>query len=123
MRQADDDALEHLSHYVTEPIARALETTQADVAARVWRAQAMRIVIAGKSKYYAAALANFASARRCFESAGLAAEWQETVRQVRADHHRKGSLMPGFERLVAGSAASDEPSFLDRAKARWSGRR
>lgn len=123
VRQADDDVLEHRSHYVTEPIARALETTQADVAARVWRAQAMRIVIAGKSKYYAAALANFASARRCFECAGLAAEWQETVRQVRAEHHRKGSLMPGFERLVAGSAASDEPSFLDRAKARWSGRR
>jgi len=41
------------------------------------------------------------------------------VRQVRADHYRKRSFMLGFERLVEGVGPSDEPSFLDRAKARW----
>jgi hypothetical protein len=44
------------------------------------------------------------------------------VTQVRADHHRKSGFMPGFERLVAGAGPSDEPSFLTRAKARWSER-
>ena len=34
----------------------------------------------------------------------------------------KSSFMPGFERLVAGTGPSDEPSFLDRAKAQWSAR-
>ena len=42
-----------------------------------------------------------------------------SVRQVRADHYRKSSFRPGFERLVEGVGPSDEPSFLDRAKARW----
>lgn len=122
VRAADDDALESLSHYTTEPVARQLEATEAGIAARLWRAQAMRIVNAGKSKYYTAALDNLASARHCFESAGLAAEWQETVRRIRAEHGRKSGFMPGFERLVAGTAPSDAPSFLARAKARWSGR-
>ena len=52
----------------------------------------------------------------------LSAEWSKTICQVRADHQRKSSFMPGFERLVAGAMPSDEPSFLDRAKARWSAR-
>ena len=42
-----------------------------------------------------------------------------TVGQVRADHCRKSSFMPGFERLVEGMPPNDEPSFIDRAKARW----
>ena len=58
-------------------------------------------------------------AKRCFERAGLEGEWSKTVRQVRADHHRKSSFMPGFERLVEGVGPDDEPALLDRAKARW----
>ncbi|MDN5850779.1 MAG: hypothetical protein L0H63_14260, partial [Nitrococcus sp.] len=69
-----------------------------------------RIVNAKKSKYYDAALSNFERAKRCFEQAGLDDEWNKTVRQVRADHQRKNSFMPGFERLVAGMATSDNPS-------------
>jgi hypothetical protein len=122
VRQAKDPALEGLSHYATEPVAKKLDKTHPDLAARLWRAQGMRIVNAKKSKYYDAALSNFESAKRCFVCAGLAAEWEKTVGQVRADHHRKTSFMSGFEGLVAGSGPSDEPSFLERAKARWSGR-
>ena len=59
-------------------------------------------------------------AKRCFERAGQQDEWSKTVRQIRADHHRKRSFMPGFERLVDGMGPSDEPSFLELAKARWS---
>jgi tetratricopeptide (TPR) repeat protein len=122
VRQAEDRALVRLSHSVTEPVARKLEKDHPDLAARLWRAQGLRIVNAGKSKYYNAALANFESAKRCYERAGLGAEWETTVNQVRADHGRKSGFMPGFERLAAGVGPSDEPSFLERAKARWGDR-
>lgn len=119
VRRISDRALEGLSHYTTEPAAKKLERPYPDLAARLWRAQGLRIVNAKKSKYYDAALSNFACAKRCFERAGLDAEWQETVRKTRADHQRKSGFMPGFERLVAGSVPGDEPTFLQRAKARW----
>jgi hypothetical protein len=37
-------------------------------------------------------------------------------------HHRKTGFMAGFEEIVAGSGPSEKPSFLERAKARWSAR-
>jgi hypothetical protein len=122
VRHATDNALEGLSHYTTEPVAEKLEKPHPDLAARLWRAQGMRIIDAKKSKYYAAALSNFESAKRCFERAGLDAEWKKTVSQVRVGHHRKSGFMLGFERLAAGIGPSDEPSFLERAKARWNER-
>jgi len=122
VRGTSDEALEQLSHYTTEPAAKKLEKTRADVAARLWRAQGMRIVNAGKSKYYEAALSNFERAKRCYERAGLTAGWEETVRQMRAAHHRKTGFMSGFEALAAGSGPGGQPSFLERAKARWGGR-
>jgi hypothetical protein len=114
-----DKALERVSHYVTEPAAKKLEKIHPDVAARLWCAQGMRIVNAKKSKYYDAALSNFERARRCFERAGLAVEWQRVVNKVRSDHQRKMGFMAGFEEIVAGSGPSQRPSFLQRAKARW----
>ena len=119
VRRTRDVDLEDLSHYTTEPAAKKLEKPHPDLASRLWRAQGLRIVNAKKSKYYDAALSNFERAKRCFERAGLESEWSKTVRQVRADHYRKSSFMPGFEGLVEGVGPSDEPSFLDRAKARW----
>jgi len=120
VRQTKDGDLEDLSHYATEPVAKKFEKPHPDLAARLWRAQGLRIVNAKKSKYYDAALSNFERAKRCFERAGLEGEWSKTVHQVRTDHHRKSRFMPGFERLVEGMGPSDEPSFLERAKARWS---
>jgi hypothetical protein len=122
VRHAKDHTLEGLSHYATEPVAKKIERAHPDLAARLWRAQGIRIVNAGKSKYYDAALSNFERAKHCFERAELSAEWQQTVSQVRADHHRKSGFVSGFERLVAGAGPSDRPSFLEQAKARWSDR-
>jgi hypothetical protein len=82
----------------------------------------MRIVDGGKSKYYDAALSNFERARRCYERAGLDAEWAETVRQMRANHRRKTGFLSQFEALAEGPGRSREPSFLDRAKTRWGAR-
>jgi hypothetical protein len=41
------------------------------------------------------------------------------VSLVRGRHHRKTGFMPGFEAMVEGSGDGVEPSFLERAKARW----
>jgi hypothetical protein len=112
VRGATDQALEHLSHYATEPAAKKLEKADPGLAARLWRAQGMRIVNAAKSKYYDAALSNF-------ERAGLAAEWANTVCHIRASHRRKAGFMSGFEALAAGHGRASRPSFLERAKTRW----
>jgi hypothetical protein len=69
VRRSKDSALEGLSHYATEPVAKKLEKTHPGIAARLWCAQGMRIVNARKSKYYDAALSNFESAKRCLERA------------------------------------------------------
>ena len=49
----------------------------------------------------------------------MEAQWEATVAQVRVDHRRKSGFMSGFENLIAGAAPREEPSFLQRAKARW----
>jgi len=120
LRTARDEELEGISHYATEPVAKKLAKAHPDVAAKVYRALGMRILKAKKSKYYDAALSNFEDARRCYERAGLAATWASLVREVRGEHHRKTGFMTGFEVVVAGSRPSAKPTFLERAKARWS---
>ena len=76
---------------------------------------------AKKSKYYDAALSNFERTNLMFGKAGLAAEWEKTVSDVRTRHHRKCWFMSAFEELVAVSTPREKPSFLERAKARWGG--
>ncbi len=119
LRQTADEALVAVSHCVTEPAAKKLERSHPELAARLWRAQGLRILQSKKSRYYQAALRNFAAARRCYERAGLAGEWQRLVEQVRAEHRRKTGFMPDFEALVGGVGPAHKPSFLDRARARW----
>ena len=82
VRQTKDDDLEDLSHYTTEPVAKKFEKAYPELAARLWRAQGLRIVNAKKSKYYNAALSNFDRAKRCFERAGRKAEGK-TARSTR----------------------------------------
>ena len=60
---------------------------------------------------------------KAVNKAGIAAEWEETVRQVRAGHRRKTGFMSGFETVAAGAGHNEQPSFLERAKVRWGGRR
>lgn len=119
VRRSADDALENVSYYATEPAAKTLEKPHPDAAARLWRALGMRIVNEKKSKYYAAALGNLARAKRCYEKSGLTVDWERLVSEVRAEHRRKTGFMPGFEEIVRGSGRSQQPSFLELAKARW----
>jgi len=59
VRGTTDGTLEQLSHYYSEPAAERLQEIQPGLAARLWRAQGMRIVNAGKSRHYDAALSDF----------------------------------------------------------------
>jgi len=117
--RATNTQLESLSHYVTEPAAERLAKTHPGLAAKVFRALCMRILNAGKSKYYDAALSNLEKAKGCYQSAGLDAQWQAVASEIRRNHHRKSGFMPGFDRIIQGAGPSKEPSFLDRARGRW----
>lgn len=118
-RRASDRELEDLSHYHTEPLAGKLEHSHPDISARVYRALCMRIVNAGKSKYYDVALDNIERAKKNFIEAGLTADWQAVVADVRKRHFRKKGFIAGFEDIVVGAPKHLEPPFLERAKAHW----
>lgn len=117
--RSSDEQLEQVSHYVLEPAATKLEKVDLGAAARLWRAMGARIVGAGKSKYYQAAIRSFERAKRCYAKAGREPEWEHVVSEVRAIHHRKHGFMPGFERVANGTGPEQEPPFFERAKARW----
>ncbi len=119
VRVTADEALEEVSHYATEPAAKKLEKAYPELAARLWRAQGIRIVDAKKSKYYDVALSNFERARDCYVRAGLAGDWEETVRRVCAAHFRKSGFIGEFRELAAGAKRVERPSFLEDAKQRW----
>ena len=103
LHRATDEELEGISRYWTQPLARKLERSHPDISARVYRALCMRIVNAGKSKYYDAALDNIDHAKKCYAKAGLDADWQAVVADVRKRHFRKKGFMAGFENIVSGA--------------------
>lgn len=118
-----DGELEALSHHVAEPTATVLEPDHPLEAARLWRAHGVRILTGRKSQYYGAALDHFARAKQGYTRADRIEDWQDTVERVQNEHRRKSSFMPRFLALAGGDEVNaepkPEPSFLDRAKARW----
>jgi hypothetical protein len=68
---------------------------------------------------YAAAVEYFGRAQRCFAVAGLPDCWDQLVDQVRANHYRKAGFIREFEKVVTGVTPEPEPSFLEKARARW----
>lgn len=115
---ATHEELTAVSHYHTEPAADKLAKRDAAAAAKVYRAMGFRILNAKKSKYYENALANFEKARDLYRKAGLATEWTALVETVRAEHARKYGFMPGFKKVTSDESI-EEPSFAERARARW----
>jgi uncharacterized Zn finger protein len=120
LRKVRDEELEALSYHATEPVANDLEGAHPAVAAKLYRALAMRILRAKNTRYYDAAVAYLSDARACYERAGLRAKWNSLVRELRVEHHRKAGFMSELEALVAGRDPNAQPSFLERAKTRWS---
>jgi hypothetical protein len=99
--RASNAELESLSHYITEPAAERLAGTHAGVAAKVFRALSIRIIDAGKSKYYFEALLHLEKARNCYARAELDGQWHAVIAEIRREHSRKSGFMPGFERVLA----------------------
>jgi len=115
---AGREELMRVGHHTTEPAARKLERKHPLQAAELRVALGLRIVGAGKSRYYQAALNHLQVARRILLKQGQEGAWETLVKEIRQEHRRKSSFMPGFERIVEGKRGQ-EPSFLDRARRRW----
>ena len=60
----------------------------------------MRIIDAGKNRFYREALSSFQEARSCYLKAGQPGEWEVVVADVRREHRRKHGFMPGFEKIA-----------------------
>jgi uncharacterized Zn finger protein len=117
VHSATGEELESLSHYCTEPAAKGLAKKDALAAAKLHRALGLRIVNAGKSKYYSEALGHFENARDLYCATGRAEEWQSLAGAVRAAHSRKSGFLSAFERIVSGKSRSS--SYADEARTRW----
>src|SRR5205807_9307456 len=96
VHSATGEELETLSHYCTEPAAKGLAKKDALAAAKLYRALGLRIVDAGKSKYYREALGHFGNACDLYCSTGQTGEWQSLVGMVRATHSRKSGFLSAF---------------------------
>ncbi|MBB5348095.1 hypothetical protein JWG42_09030 [Desulfoprunum benzoelyticum] len=119
LRRATARELEALGHSTAEPLAAKLERDHPDVSARIYCALCLRVINAGKSRYYDAALANIERAKTCYAKAGLNDDWQTVVVDVRQRHFRKKGFMAGFEAIVSGAPRNVAPPFLERVKTRW----
>lgn len=117
VHSAKGEELESLSHYCTEPAAKGLAKNDALAAAKLYRAMGLRIVNAGKSKYYSEALDHFKNARDLYCAAGQATAWESLVGTVRVAHSRKSGFLLAFERIVAGKPHTS--SYAEAARARW----
>ncbi len=115
---ANPGELEAQSHYCTEPAAEGLTKRDTLAAAKLYRALGLRIVNAGKSKYYREALEHFEKARNLYCTAGQPAEWGTVVQFVRTAHSRKSGFVSAFEKLVSGKSGR-APSFAEAAQERW----
>lgn len=113
---AADEELESLSHFRTEPAAIGLKKKHFPAAAKVYRALAMRIVNAGKSKYYSIAIKHFKELRTLYKKIGCEKEWSSLVESIKKDHSRKYSFINKFEKLLAGEYPK---SFAEKARKRW----
>jgi hypothetical protein len=110
--------LEALSHYCTEPAANALAKKNPLAAAKLYRALGLRILGAGKSKYYDAALDHFEKARKLYCGTGQSSDWEALAGTVRNAHSRKRGFLAAFEQIASGKSQRS-PSFADQAQEQW----
>jgi hypothetical protein len=89
-----DTELETLTHFVAEPAGTGLESDHPLEAARIWRAQGIRVLAGRQSQHYRAAIDSFARAKRGYARADRIDDWQAVAVQVQAEHRRKSSFMP-----------------------------
>jgi hypothetical protein len=115
--------LENISHFVSEPAAKSLAKPHPAAAAALFRALGMRILKAGKSKYYTEAIENLKNAKACYQKAGLSAQWDTLVAEILRDHRRKHGFLSAFNHLSSRGTQLPEPSFRQKSGLRLRGRR
>jgi len=98
---SSDGELEQVSHHVLEPAAQMLQKAHADSAARLWRAMGMRIVNAGKSRYYQAAPRKLRAGQAVLRQGGARG-------RLGAGRQRRGRRASPQDRVHA--ARGDEPA-------------
>jgi hypothetical protein len=110
--------LQPLSHHVVEPAGRSLEPGHPLAAARIWRAQGMRILAERKSPHCDAAVDCFGCAKRCYARIDRIGEWRKGrtgADRAPAEEH----FMPRFQTLVQDADTERQPSILEWAGSRW----
>jgi tetratricopeptide (TPR) repeat protein len=115
----DHAELESISHYVTEKAASGLTRKHPAAAAKIYRALALRVLKAGKSKYYGFALEHLRRVQRLYAKVGNQVEWHATVDEIRRDHARKRGFMASFDALLSGKKPAPTESFAERTRRRW----
>ena len=80
---------------------------------------AMRVIDAGKSKYYTAAIENLLAAKNLYHTHGQEQAWQSVVARLRTNHSRKHFIMAALEDIIAGRTPRAVESFADRMRKRW----
>jgi hypothetical protein len=113
------EQIEALSHYVTEKAAKGLAKKHAAAAAKVYCALGIRILKAGKSKYYQHALDHLREAKRLAERSSQEKLWEDVVDEIRTHHSRKYGFIADFEKIVAGAPRQPIDTFEERARKRW----
>ena len=116
--KSSDQSLESLGHYSTGKVAEALIKKFPKAAAKVYRAQGVRIVKSKKSKYYHIAWEHFEMTKKLYHKTGQDSEWTKLVEEMVREHSRKSSFIGGFKEIVAGTKKK-ELSFAERAAKRW----
>ncbi len=111
--------LEDLPEHIAEAAAVKVERARPELAARLYRQLALRILVRKSSRSYDLALGYLENVRTCYRRAGQVPAWEALVAEIRRDHARKYAFMPGFEQLLAGSGPGRTPTFLEQARRRW----
>ncbi|MBI3534781.1 MAG: hypothetical protein HY072_04770 [Deltaproteobacteria bacterium] len=112
--QASEKELEDIFYGEAISMAKTMSKNFPHSAARIYVAQALRILHEKRSKAYYHAHDYLEKAKDLFEKCGKEDLWTKTVSNIRTEHKLKSSFMPGFEQIVAGKGAPREPTFMER---------
>ena len=100
-------------------MSKAASPKHPPAAAKIYRALAMRILKAGKGKYYSFALEHLRPAKRLYDKLGERGQWHTIVDEIRRDHARKRGFVAAFEDIAEGRKVKPPESFADRSRRRW----
>lgn len=113
---ASDEQLGQIGHNRGEKMAVLLKDQYPLLAARVYRAQGMRIVENKKSKYYDKAAEYLYLAKQLYCQNGQAKEWDKIVNTILVEHKRKSGFMAEFNNVLNDQPPRRVPSFQERVQ-------